>query len=303
MSISAVREAAARYQEISTAPLGFAFRDLVTGETVAFHGDEVFPTASMYKVYILAELIRKVGAGECSLSDRIPYDHRYRAIGSGVLKDIEAGVALTLRDYATLMMILSDNSATNFLFHFVGRDNIVKNVLEPLGFSGTKCDFDCSVLIDQYFELNGGSVKEKRQQNGGKLPSYRNSPWYCCTTEENNCTTPMEALRMFELLYRGEWVSPELSKVMLDIMLTCQTNRRIPRLLPVGTEVAHKTGTLDRLAVDTGIVYTPKGDFILCLFYNGNLADEATYEANLRGDIGEDLLAELSRDIYNAYCE
>ena len=90
---------------------------------------------------------------------------------------------------------------------------------------------------------------------------------------------------------------------MLKIMKACQTNTRIPKLLPLGTPVAHKTGTLDKLMVDGGIVYTPKGDYILCLFYNGPLASREDYDKNYLGRDGEQYLAELSREIYDAYME
>ena len=90
---------------------------------------------------------------------------------------------------------------------------------------------------------------------------------------------------------------------MLDIMKRCQTNTRIPKNLPDGTVVAHKTGTLDKLNVDIGIVYTPKGDYILCMFYNGNLAAKDDYDANFRGRVGDTYLADLSGEIYKAYME
>ena len=301
MGIQEVRLIAEEYQHKLTAPVAFLFRDLSTGETVSFHGEEPFPTASMYKLYILAELYRKAWAGECSLSDRIPLEDSHRSIGSGVLKNLQNGALLTLRDYAMLMMNLSDNTATNVLFRYLGRDAIQKNVIEALGLSATKCDFDCTELIDRYFDLNGGTVEQLRKENGGKLPSFRNSPYYCCTTEENNQTSCLDAAKMYELLYRGEWVSKDASADILEILKLCLTNRRIPLDLPVTVPVAHKTGTLDRLCVDTGIVYAPGGDYILCLFYNGNLADEAEYEANERGRLGEDFLAELSRQVYEAY--
>ena len=82
-------------------------------------------------------------------------------------------------------------------------------------------------------------------------------------------------------------------------MKSCQTNSRIPRYLPIGVDVAHKTGTLDKLNADIGIVYTPAGDYILCLFYNGNLASEEDYAANA----GDDYLADLSKEIFEAYME
>jgi len=299
MNFEKIASIAQRYQENTTAPLGFVFKDLKTGKLIAHRGEEAFPTASAYKLYILAELFRKVYAGECSLDDRIPMTEEVKSPGSGVLQCLGAGLNPTLRDYATLMMIISDNTATDVLFNFLGRDNIKKNVIDALGLEKTKCDWGCRDLLDRYYSMNGRSFAEIWAENGNKRPSYRNVKWYKCITEENNQTAPIEAMKMLELVYRGEWVSPEASEGMLGIMKECQTNTRIPRYLPIGVSVAHKTGTLDKLNVDIGIVYTAVGDYILCLFYNGNLANEADYDANA----GDDYLADLSKEIYGAYME
>lgn len=303
MSIERVVQVAEEFQKNSTAPLGFAFKDLKTGKIISYHGDKPFPTASAYKIYILAELFRKAYAGECSLSDRHPLTEDVKSIGSGVLEQMDPGLNPTLKDYATLMMILSDNTATDFLFNFVGRDNIKKNVIDALGLVNTKCDWGCAKLIDIYYEMNGRNFEQLREDNGSVNPSYHNSKWYQCVTEENDQTAPLEAAKILELLYRGEWVSPEASEGMLAIMKQCQTNTRIPKWLPPDVAVAHKTGSLDKLNVDIGIVYTKKGDYIICMFYNGNLADEAAYNSNDRGRVGDSYLADLSGAIYNAYME
>lgn len=299
MNFEKIASIAQRYQENTSAYFGFAFKDLNTGKVIDHHGDEAFPTASSYKLFVLAELFRKVHTGECSLLDRIPLTEEVKSEGSGVLQCLGAGLNPTLKDYATLMMIISDNTATDVLFNFLGRDNIKKNVIDALGLEKTKCDWGCKDLLDHYYSMNGRTFAEIWAENGNKRPSYRNVEWYKCITEENDQTAPLEAMKMLELVYRGEWVSKEASEGMIAIMKECQTNSRIPRHLPIGVDVAHKTGTLDRLNADIGIVYTAKGDYILCLFYNGNLANEEDYAANA----GDDYLAALSKEIYEAYME
>lgn len=307
MSFQKVAQVAEEFQKNSKAPLGFVFKDLQTGQVISYHGDQAFPTASAYKIFILAELFRKAYAGECSLDDRYPLTDEVKSVGSGVLADLQAGLNLTLRDYATLMMILSDNTATDVLFRFVGRDNIKKNVIDALGLKNTKADWGCNDLCSIYYDLNGRTFEEldEEEADTGIPHSYWHSKWYQCITEENDQTAPLEAAKMLELLYRGQWVSPEASEGMLDIMRRCQTNSRIPKNLPDAVRVAHKTGTLDKLNVDIGIVYTrTKGDYILCLFYNGNMAEnEADYNANDRGRVGDTYLADLSGALYRAYME
>lgn len=302
MRIEQIKQIVKQYQNGTSAPLGIAFKDLKTGTTVLAHADEPFPTASAYKIYILAELYRKAYAGECSLKDRYPLTDAVKSIGSGVLEQLDAGLNLTLKDYATLMMIISDNTATDFLFNFLGRENIKHNVIDYLGLSQTKCDWGCNKLIDVYYGMNGRNFQQLWEDNGGRAPSYHNSKWYQCITDENDQTAPCEAMKMLELLYRGEWVNREASEGMLNIMKQCQTNSRIPHLLPPGIVVAHKTGSLDKLNVDIGIVYAgPAGDYILCMFYNGNLASKEDYDSNDRGRYGDNYLAQLSKEIYEAY--
>ncbi len=302
MSFSAVCRAAEEYQRLAKAPFAFLFRDLGTGETVHYHGDEPFPTASSFKVFILAALYRKAALGELSLDDRLPLRDEYKALGSGVLSALGEGLAPTLKDLALLMMMISDNTATDMLFDLVGKDCIREQVIEPLGLARTRCDLPCKDLIDKSYELEGRTIEEMFAAYGGQ-PSYRNSPYYTCEAEENDQSSPLDMLKMYETLYRGEWVDRETSDAMLDVLKQCQTNSRIPYELPPFTTVAHKTGTLDRLAVDTGIVYTQKGDYFLAMFYNGNLAGEADYDADPAGHASDRFLAAWSGAVYRAYME
>lgn len=302
MSFERVCSVAEQYQANSNAPLGFAFKDLQTGESICFHGDEPFPTASAFKVYVLAALYQKIQNGELSRTDCIPLAEEQKAVGSGVLSLLDAGLNLTVKDYAMLMMTISDNTATDVLYALTGREYIQEHVIRPLGLTQTKCDYNTHDLIDTYYEMNGRTIEEMLADYGG-VPSYRNSPCYACQTEKNDQTSPLDAQKLYEALYRGEWITPEVSREMIGILKECQTNSRIPHFLPPFTTVAHKTGTLDRLAVDTGIVYTPKGDYFLALFYNGNLASEADYDADPSGLVGDRYLAECSRDIYHAFMQ
>lgn len=108
---------------------------------------------------------------------------------------------------------------------------------------------------------------------------------------------------MLQRIYGGKWVDPDTCQQMLDIMKLCDGETRITKYLPKGTVVAHKTGSADRVANDVGIVYTPKGDYILVMYYNGNTADEEEYNSNQDRHISEAVLARISRDVYRAYTE
>jgi len=304
MEINKIQSMIEQYEKTRTGKLGVYFKDMESGATAGIHQDEIFPSASVFKIFVLAELLRQVDAGKYTLKDRFPLKLEDKSDGSGVLQVLDCGAELTLKDYATLMMILSDNTAADFLFKLAGRDNILENVLKPLGLTKTKCDMTCRELIAVCYDMEPCDEFGKLDQLIDELnPNMRNFAAYTGEMERNDETSPADAAKLLELFYRGEWVSEPMSKQAIDIMLLCQTNGRIPKYLPIGTPIAHKTGTMDRVANDTGIVYTKKGAYILSMFYNGNVASEEEYAENNHNFLSESVLAELSKEIYDIYME
>ena len=108
-------------------------------------------------------------------------------------------------------------------------------------------------------------------------------------------------MSILKLIYDKQLYSEAACERMLHILKMCQTNSRIPKHLPPSVEVAHKTGTLDCLCNDVGIVYTKKGNYLLAMFYNGNVATMEEYAKNDRGRNSDALLADISREIYQEY--
>lgn len=279
--------------------LGVFFYDLESGASAGHNENDIFPSASVFKIFVLAELVRQIRAGAHSFSDRHALNDYDKSEGSGVLQLMDNDASLTIKDYATLMMILSDNTAADFLFRLTGRDSIKAHVLDALDLPGTKCDLSCTDLIAACYQ-----IKPRESLNAclaHNRPDLRNSDAFTGKLSENDETTPREAAEMLRQFYTGEWVDRDASDSALSIMKLCQTNARIPRYLPCGTEVAHKTGSMDRVANDVGIIYSPKGNYILSLFYNGNTASEEEYAGNDHNYFSEELLAHLSRDIYDLY--
>ena len=295
MNIEAIRAVAEKYDGMTTGDLGLLFTDLKTGETVTVNPDKELPAASTFKVFLLAEFLRQCEEGKFSLMDRHELKEEFVSPGSGVLCDLLPGMNLTLMDYARLMMMLSDNTATDYLYSLTGRDNIKNNVIDAFGLTNTKCDYPCKLLIETYFDP--AHKVEQGERN------WRNTDDYRCLTPTNDSTSCNDMAKVLKMAYDKALFSPWVSEQMIDIMKRCHTNSRIPKELPRDVEVAHKTGTMDKVANDCGIVYTEKGDYILCLFYNGNVATQEEYDANKKGRMSDGLLAEISRDIYAAYME
>ena len=292
MNMEAIRAIAEKYDAQTTGTLGFAFTDLQTGESFFLNGDTELPTASTFKVYLLAEFLRQCEEGKFALTDRHELKAQFVSPGSGILDELQPGLNLTLLDYARLMMMLSDNTATDYLYHLTGGENIKQNVIGPYALTKTKCDYPCKQLIAAYFDP---------AKKTGEGRCWLNTKDYLCTAPLNDSTSPADMEKTLRLMYKGQLISPWVSEQMVDIMKRCHTNSRIPKHLPRGVECAHKTGTMDRVANDVGVVYTEKGDYILCLFYNGNVATREEYDANVKGRFSDNLLAEISKEVYQAF--
>lgn len=213
------------------------------GNIIDINADERFEAASCIKTFILADLYRQVYEGKKDLNEKLRYTPDNFVVGSGILRSLNYGIELTVKDYAVLMIIVSDNIATNILIDYLGIDNI-NNTLLDLGFKNTvlhnKIDF------------------EKYNRLG--------------------TTTPREYGLIFEKICREELWSPEISREMLSIFKEQKYNSMLIRALPqyyldsenTGDEeliyVASKSGSMDECRNDGGIVSTPYGKYVLALF-------------------------------------
>lgn len=267
--------------------LGFAFYDFRSGESCYLNGDTPLPLASVFKIFLITELFREVDEGKISLDDRVKITKENASPGSGALKRLKDGVELSLHDCAVLMMMLSDNTATDVLFHIVGRDNIKENILIPLGLEKTKIDWDCTTLLKKVRSVS----------------PRRNSPFYLCETEENDQSTPRELTVMLRALHDATILSRETSDKILSLMRPYPDCARLEKYLPVGTKVARKTGSLDRTANDAGIVFTDRGDYAIVVLYNGNTAPADEYNRERKRFMAEELIAKISLAVYRIYTE
>jgi beta-lactamase class A len=225
--------------------MGVCIRDLVTGETFSVRGDMVFTQASAIKLPILVELLRQVGEGKQDLESLVTMEAGDVVPGSGVLQQLTPGrVSMTLRDVATLMVTVSDNTATNMIIDRVGMAN-VNAMVARLGLSATK-------------------LQRKMQDR---------TAW---SENRENLSTPDEQARILELLHKGGVLDEAGRKEVLRI-ISIPKSGHIRPLLPPGTRVAHKTGGLNGVVVDVGIVYLEDRPFIVSAMGNW-LADTSEAE-------------------------
>jgi len=211
--------------------VGVTINDLVTGESFSINGDMVFTQASAIKLEVLHEVFRQAKAGKYSLDDLVTMEESDVTRGSGNLQALTPGkVTMSIRDYLTMMIMISDNTATNMMIELAGMDN-VNNTLAELGLNSTKL---------QRRMLDSQAVRENRE----------------------NISTPNDAARLLGMIYNAETLDRESCDEMLRI-LSIPKSSRIRMLLPRGTKVAHKTGTVSGVVCDIGIVYLKNRPFIV----------------------------------------
>ena len=193
-------------------------------------------------------------AGNFTLDDRWELTVAEKNLGSGVLVFFDDGLMPTVRDLLTLMIIISDNTATDMLINRLGKEQIVKTMRE-LGLQ----NIHLPLTIRQIFETILPSADPTLDPYEGAL-SYKdftppaNAAGYS-KGPDNNVSTPRDMTQLVELIYSGRAASRAATDEMLRILLKQTLNDRLPRFLPPGTRVAHKTGTLDGFRNDAGILY------------------------------------------------
>jgi len=222
-----------------------AVKHLGSGETLFINADEPLPTASLIKVAVMVEAYRQAEAGTLDLDAMVTLDEEDKVPGSGILTPhFSPGMQLSVRDAIRLMMAYSDNTATNLVAKEVGLAN-VSAAMEELGLPETK-------MHAFVFRGDTSIFPERSKQYG--LGS----------------TTAREMLTLLEKLHAGELANEEHTAAMIEHMRACESTNRIPRLLPGGTEIAHKTGSVSKVRTDAGIVEGPGGVFVIVVLTADN---------------------------------
>ena len=213
-------------------------------ELLAIRGDDPVTSASIIKVPLLVELYHQVENGRLRLEDPMVLLEADKVGGSGILQHLAAPHHLTVADAALLMIILSDNTATNLLIDKVGIRPSWER-MEALGLPRTK-------LHSKTFDRSTSVAMDSSRVYGLGV------------------TTASEYARLLGLIYRGEAVSPEASAAMVEILKKQHYREGIPRGLPAGVTVANKTGSLSAARHDCGIVYSEAADYVLCILTDEN---------------------------------
>lgn len=263
--------------------IGVYAKKLNTGEEIKINADSLFPTASVIKLPILVTLFEKVKNGEIDILKEILIPEKDKVGGAGVIQYFDGDTKIKLIDVATLMIILSDNTATNAVIdQFAEKHDdkleAVNSTMEKLGLRHTK-------LLNKVF-----SYATKKNTPEAKRFGLGYS-------------TPFEMGKLLEMIYRHQIIDSNYSEWIIKILKNQQDDTMIRRFLPYdqlkeneNIVVANKTGAVDRARIDVGIVYSPKCDFVIAIF-----ADESNDTSWTHDNKAQNAVAKTARLIYDYF--
>jgi beta-lactamase class A len=257
--------------------VGVFAKNLTTGEEVAYDPDTLRPTASTIKVPILVELFRQVEQGKVSLDDRIVSSEANATKGSGILRDLRQGVDLPVVDVATLMIVVSDNQATNMMIDLLGMEKI-NAAMAANGFPNTK-------LVNRIdFEAIGEDAKNLAT------------------------TTPRELAGIMEAIVTNRIVSEESCQGILEIMRKQHYLDTVARYFPYtpfaaelgkpdnGLRVYNKTGSWSGMRGDVALIEWPGTRYTIGLISEG--ATDPRFWAENHGNV---VLGKVSKLIFDYF--
>jgi beta-lactamase class A len=231
-----------------------AFRNVQTGETLLLNEHETFHAASTMKTPVMIELYKQAANGKFSLSDSISVKNEFKSIVDGSTYSLHAeddsqqelykqiGTRRTVYDLMYQMIIMSSNLATNMLIEMVDGKKVTQT-MRGLGAA------DIQVLR---------GVEDSKAYAQGL----------------NNTTTAYDLMLIYDKMAKGEIVSPTACADMIKILLNQKFREIIPARLPADVQVAHKTGSINGVQHDSGIVFLPDGKKYVLVLLSRKLEDE-----------------------------
>jgi beta-lactamase class A len=266
-SIQRLEREITRLSKVAGGTVGICAIHLETGRRVSLNPADRFPMASSYKVPIAVQLLTRVDQGEIKLDQMIEIKPSDLHPGSGTLTELfnKPGLALSVRNLLELMLLISDNSATDVVLRLAGGPEAVTARMQALGIEGINVDRPTARLIADrigvelppedkwspglFDTLRATVTPEARAAADGKF-----------NADPRDTSTPTAMADLLVRIYRKDLLKPASAELLVDIMRRCRTGEaRLKGILPEGTEVAHKTGTIGGTTNDVGIITLPDG--------------------------------------------
>ncbi|MDE2638495.1 MAG: class A beta-lactamase-related serine hydrolase [Chloroflexota bacterium] len=253
---------------------GVAVWHIESGRRLDVSGDVPFPMASTFKIPILATACRQLADGAISLEARVQLADDDKSMGSGILPYFESGLAPTVRDLLTLMIIISDNTATDIMVDYLGGAAVIEGYMRELGLTDIFFKWNCKELLRFAFPPEVADLPlEELVQWTMKNDILRDGLVFS-KGAENNVSTAKAMNELLNMMY-GDLFPRDVRAVAFEILRKQQYTHRIGRFLPRGVKIASKTGTIGGIRNDCGIISVgDENHVILSLFTEW---DEAPY--------------------------
>jgi len=279
-----------RLTPLSAGTMGVGIIHLESGAEVYVNGDEPFPMASTFKVPVAVRLLTMVREGSLRLDSMITVRESDLHPGSGEISHLldDPGVSLSVRNLMELMLLISDNSATDILLRTAGGGAAVRARLAELGIAGISVDRPTIELIADWVGVKG------LPPEGERTPAAYQALQRALTDvdraaaretfygDTRDTATPRGMAGLLRAVWNRDALDEAGTALLLDIMFRCETSlTRLKGMLPARIRVAHKTGTLGPgVAADVGIVELPgdAGHVVVAAFVKRSTADAATQD-------------------------
>jgi beta-lactamase class A len=274
-----------------------------TGRSVSMRGAEAFPMASAFKLPVAVQILSLVDEGKLTLDKMVSLSPPDLHPGSGRLTELffHPGVSLSIANLMELALVISDNTAADILLREAGGPAAVIARMRTIGLTGIRIDRSTAVLISDWqgaknlppesqwtrelWDKLYDAVPERDHMRARRTE----------TGDPKDTATPDDMTKLLLRLWKREILTPASAAILLDIMDRCQTGKsRIKGLLPPGTDVAHKTGSLGGVANDIGFMALPgdAGHVAISVFTKGSVRPE---------EVSERAIAEISRTVYDYF--
>jgi beta-lactamase class A len=289
--------------EQSGAKIAVALHHIESGEEVMINADDYHPLASTLKIPVLVEACYRMAAGEFAPNDRWELKNAEKNFPSGVLVFFDEGLQPTVKDILMMMIIISDNTATDIAINRLGKEAINQR-MRDLGLDHTHIPMTIRELFEEIMpDANPNKPIEEiyRMQASEEKKSLDPGNRVVSLTPENIVGTPRDMTSLLKMIYEGKTPDRQWSDFAINILLHQQLNARIPRFLPPGTMVAHKTGTIGPVKNDAGIIYVNENSHIILSEYVMWDVPTDPAENLVRSAQIEDLMGQIALTAYEAY--
>jgi beta-lactamase class A len=240
---------------------------------VTLNGDTLFPMASTYKVAVAGTILSQVDKGVLALDTMLPVNPALVVPSDGIAEQLpHPGVALSVLNLMELMLTRSDNTATDVLVARAGGPKVVNAWVEAAGIKGLRVDSNTADLLYRAMGLSPEALRGSKRTPGQIMDAAvaadpelqardaKDLPNIAFANDPRDTSTPMAMAQLLVAIRTGKLLKPGTTALLMEMMGRCHTGAaRLKGLLPPGTHVAHKTGSLNGTGNDVGVVALPDG--------------------------------------------